>query len=666
MITRRKLVKSAVVGLGGVAAAQRFGSRPAFASSAGLGGKGRARKAIVLGMDGVDPNLVRRFVAEGKLPTFKKLIERGHFGPLQTTMPPQSPVAWSSFISGTNPGGNGIFDFIHRDPSSFSPYLSTSRSYPGTSKLSLGSWNIPLSSGRVELMRHGANIWTPFDEAGIPATIFQIPGNFPVVGKSTRMISGMGTPDLIGGYGTFTYYTDTFVKDADTFTGGRVVRVRMIDHHVKTVLSGPANAFHAGEESTEIELDIHRDPSEPILKIEIQGQQIILRQGEWSSWVPLTFSFVPHLFSTSGMVRFYAKEVHPKLKIYVSPVNIDPMDAALPISNPVSYSAEVADAVGRFHTQGLPADTKGLAHGVLSNDEFLAQSKQVLYESERNFQYELARFTEGLLFFYFSSVDQNCHMMWRNMDPTHPLYEPNASDEAKGAVEFFYQRMDEMLRLALEKVDNDTLLMAISDHGFCPFVREFHLSTWLVQQGYTAVTDPNKYEESQFYDYVDWDKTKAYALGINGIYLNLKGRENRGILTPEEGQNIKREIIAKLHLVTDPLNGKRVILNAYDSEQIYSGPFTALAPDIMVGYDRGYRISDEAVLGKFPRGIVGDRVDKWSADHCMDPSVVPGILLTNWRCTGSSPGLWDMAPSILKAFGLPVPIGMTGTAQLEA
>ncbi len=663
---RRKFVKNTCIGLSGAAASGLISSPIAKALVPFIRDNSKARKAIVIGMDGVDPGLVRRFVAEGKLPTFKKLMETGYFGPLQTTLPPQSPVAWSSFISGTNPGGHGIYDFIHRDASAFTPYLSTSRSFAGSSKIDIGHWSLPLESGRVELMRKGAKIWQPFEDAQIPATIFQIPGNFPVVGKSTRMISGMGTPDLLGGYGTFTYYTDTYVEGSEKFTSGRVVKVRLIDHKVKTVLQGPQNAFRNDGKPSEIDLIIRRDPSEQTVKIDIQDQQFLLRQGEWTDWVPLRFDFVPHVFSASGMVRFYAKEVHPRLKLYVSPINIDPADTSLPICSPANYSAEVSEAVGRFHTQGLPADTKGLAYGVLSNDEFLSQSKQVLLESERNFEFELSRFKEGLLFFYFSSVDQNSHMMWRNMDPTHPLYEPNASPEAKNAVTFFYQRMDEMLRLALSKVDSSTLLIALSDHGFCPFVREFHLSTWLVQQGYTAVTDPDKYQESEFFDYVDWNKTKAYALGINGIYLNLKGREKRGVVAADEIEALKAEIIAKLASVRDPQNGKRIIVTAYDSQKAYSGPFVSLAPDIVVGYDRGYRVSDEAVLGKFPRGIVGDRTDKWSADHCVDPSVVPGIFLTNWRCTGPNPGIWDVAPSILNAFGLPVPSGMTGTPQLEA
>jgi predicted AlkP superfamily phosphohydrolase/phosphomutase len=129
---------------------------------------------------------------------------------------------------------------------------------------------------------------------------------------------------------------------------------------------------------------------------------------------------------------------------------------------------------------------------------------------------------------------------------------------------------------------------------------------------------------------------------------------------PDEADKIKQEIIAKLEEVRDPKTGEKFITHAYDPYKIYDGPYMGLAPDVVVGYKSGYRISDEAALGRFPQEIVGDRTDKWSADHCMDPAVVPGVLLTNRPVTHAKPGLWDLAPSILQAFGLKMPAEMDG------
>lgn len=620
-----------------------------------------ANKVLILGMDGMDPGLIRRFVSEGYMPNFKKLMASGQFGELQTTMPPHSPVAWSSFITGCNPGGHGIYDFIHRDPASFTPYMSTSRSFDSAKELTVGPWSIPLSPGRVDLMRKGPAFWNVLAGQDIPSTIVQIPANFPVAESPVHALSGMGTPDLLGSYGTCTYITDSPVENESDMTT-QVVKVTPINHVIKATLEGPKNSLRADRAPSSIELTIKRDPFEPVVKISVQGHEIVLKQGEWSEWIPLSFPLMPMFASVGGMIRIFVKEVHPRFKMYISPINVDPMEPSLPICSPASYSRELTEAVGRFYTQGFPADTKALAEGVLSDDDYLTQGHIVLDESMNLFDYELSRFKEGVFFFYFSSIDQNCHMMLRTMDPTHPLYKPDASDAVKSAVRGFYQRMDVALGRALEKIDSKTVVYAMSDHGFAPFTREFNLNTWLYEQGYLALTDDSKVGKGEFFQHVDWSRTKAYGLGINGLYVNMQGRDKNGIVNPEESLALKQEISQKLNLVRDPKNNAPVITSAYDAQKIYSGPFVELAPDIIVGYQRGYRSSDETVLGKIPQGLVTDRTNLWSADHCMDPGVVPGMLLSNKGWKHPKPGLWDMAPTIISAFGMPVPKEMDGTS----
>src|SRR3990172_1554435 len=386
-----------------------------------------AHKVVVLGIDGMDPHLLLRFVQRGEMPTFKKLIEKGYFGQLGTTMPPQSPVAWSSFITGTNRGGHGIYDFIHRDAKIFEPYVSTSRSFGAKTSIHLGDWSIPLKGGKVELLRRGPAFWNVLEENDIPASLIKLPANFPVLPSKAKALSGMGTPDLLGSYGTFSYFTDVDVPGAEKFTGGRVICVNPIDHIIYTKLEGPPNSLRAGGQNTCIDFTVYRDPRERVAKVVIQDHEILLRQGEWSEWVPLKFEFMPMFSSVHGMVRIYMQEVHPNFRLYMSPINIDPMEAHLPIASPAGYSKELSQAVGRFYTQGFPEDTKALSNGVFNNEEFLAQSKYVLEERLKAFDHEFSQFREGFFFFYFSSIDQNTHVMWRDMDPDRPLYEPGAS-----------------------------------------------------------------------------------------------------------------------------------------------------------------------------------------------------------------------------------------------
>ncbi len=657
-INRREFLGKTAKGVAGVAAASMIGSK--LFSAPYIKNPKIANKVMVLGLDGMDPHLLRRFVQRGEMPTFKKLMESGHFGQLRTTLPAQSPVAWSSFITGTNPGGNGIYDFIHRDPVSFTPYMSTSRSFGSTKTWDIGSWSIPLQGGKVELLRRGPAFWYFLDQHDIPASIYKIPANFPVEATKTRGISGMGTPDLLGGYGTFTYFTDAEVPGSEHFTGGRVVKVQPIDHVVKSTLEGPPNSLRTDGRPTKIDFTVYRDPQEDTVRIELQGRKLLMKKGEWSDWIPLEFEVLPMFSSVSGMVRIFVQEVHPHFRLYMSPINVDPKDAEIPISNPVEYSQSLADGIGRFYTQGFPEDTKALTHGIFSSEEFLNQSKIVLEERLKAFDYEINNFDEGLFFFYVSSIDQNSHMLYRTMFPEHPLYEPDASPDVKDGVYHFYRAMDNLLKETMSKMDSNSTLMVLSDHGFAPFTREFHLSTWLVENGYTAVTDRDKYHESDFYEYVDWGRTQAFALGLNGIYVNLYGREANGSIMAHEADKIKKEIAAKLNEVRDPRTGRKIMRGVYDSRQVYSGPHLDIAPDIVVGYDRGYRISDEAVLGKFPQTLFSDRVDKWSADHCLHPDAVPGIFMTNKEVTRSDAGIWDLAPSILNQFGIEVPYEMDG------
>jgi predicted AlkP superfamily phosphohydrolase/phosphomutase len=625
-------------------------------------------KVMVLGFDGMDPGLTTTMLNDGELPNFAKLRAKGHFGPLQTTLPPQSPVAWSSFISGTNPGGHGIFDFIHRDPKTRAPFLSTSMSVPGGRTFDLGKYSIPLGSGSVDLMRRGTPFWSHLEKNNIPSLIFALPGNFPVVPDgNVRALSGMGTPDLLGGYGTYTFFSERSVPGSRDFTGGRVVRVSMRSHRFSSEILGPPNPFLKGNPPSSVPIDVYRDPVNDVVRVDLGGTSIVLRQGEWSDWVPLSFEFAPLLGSAHGMVRLYAKQIHGGFLMYVTAVNMDPMNPAMPICSPEGYSRELAEKVGRFYTMGLPADTKALNEGVLSSEDFFAQSQLVLHENMAAFEFELNRFNEGCFVFYFSSVDQNSHMLWRYMDKNHLQYDDTASKELKGAVRFYYREMDRALGRAMEKMDSRTLLMAVSDHGFTTFNREIHLTTWLYENGYISLTRPDRMEDQRFFDFVDWEKTIAYPLGINLLYVNVQGRENQGAVKPENVASVKADLIKKLESIVDPLTGQRVVSKAYDAYASYRGPYMEFAPDIVVGYEKGYRISDEAILGQFRKETFGNRTKAWSADHCMDPVGLPGLVLCSQPVRGgasASPGLWDMAPTILAAFGLKTPDEMEGSSVL--
>lgn len=617
-----------------------------------------SKKVIVLGIDGMDPNILQKLMDEGKMPTFAKLAREGTFTRLGTSIPPQSPVAWSDFITGMDPGGHGICDFIHRDPATYEPFLSTSKTESGQKTISLGDWVIPLSAGKTTLLRKGKAFWQILEDNGIPTTVIKIPANFPPASETGRSLSGMGTPDILGTYGTFSLYTDNPEKYEDEdVSGGQIFPVTVDANTVRSQIEGPKNSFRKEQPNIMVDFTVHIDPENPVAKIQVQKQEILLNVGEFSDWIHLDFVAIPYVQSVSGICKFYLKQVRPNFELYVSPINIDPLKPALPISTPANYASELAKKLGCFYTQGMPEDTKAFSVDALGVEDYLKQGAIVLRERLAMYDYVLDHFDSGLLFFYFSSLDQNSHMLWWLIDPKHPLYQEKLAAKYGHVLYDIYEQMDPVLEKAMQKMDENTTLIVMSDHGFAPYYRAFNLNKWLKDNGYVVLTDD---EPGEFYSNVNWSKTKAYGLGLNGLYVNERGREGMGIVDPAQKDALLDEIARKLEQVRDPDNGKQVVLRVYKTSEVYTNPDERLTPDAIIGYNRGYRASWETAIGSFPKELLTDNDERWSGDHCMAAEVVPGILLSNRKLKIENPRLRDLTPTILSEFGIKAPANMTG------
>jgi predicted AlkP superfamily phosphohydrolase/phosphomutase len=615
-----------------------------------------SERVIVLGVDGLDPELLQGFMDEGLLPNFSTLAKMGGFTPLATSIPPQSPVAWSNFITGMGPGGHGIFDFIGFDRRSLTPYMSTTRlEQPTVGPLAIGDLRIPIAGGEVVRLRDGVAFWEILESNGVPTTVFQIPANYPPVDAGGSSVSGMGTPDLQGTPGTFTYYTSDDRFQAGPVSGGLIRRVEVVQGIVRTDLVGPPNVVVANASNARAPFEVHVDAVNPVGLIRIGEQEILLNEGEWSEWLSAEFELLPHLVSVSGIVRFYLKQTAPEFALYASPVNIDPRDPAQVISSPPGYAGNLAAAIGQpYYTQEMPEDTKALSAGVLDPSEFLTQTGLVLEERRALLRHELEAFRNqrpGLLFFYVGTVDQRHHMLARHSDPDHPFHEPQTPAALASALRDTYEQMDELVGWLLDEVDEQTTLIVMSDHGFAPFRRQVNLNTWLEQEGYLKV----RTAERQAYEWlsgIDWSATRAFAIGLNSLYLNVRGRERYGIVDPAKRTALAREIAERLHGWRDSKNGNAVVTHAALREDVYDGEHVDDAPDIIVGYARNYRASWATTSGEIPFGLIVDNTEEWSGDHCMDARAVPGVLLSSRRLTAISPDLRDLTVSILSIFGV--------------
>ena len=537
--------------------------------------RGAVKKIIFLGFDGLDPRVTERLMEEGQLPNFVRLKQQGGYRRLRTTFPALSPVAWSTFATGVNPGKHNIFDFLTRDLRTYVPELSSAR----------------VTRKSVQMRRKSEPFWKILGRHAVTSTILRVPITFPPEPFNGRLLSAMCTPDLRGTQGTFSKF------------------------------EGPRGQLQGPERET-IPFRVEGE------WLRIQSEKIPFRVGEYTPWIRLKFP------SARGIARF----LRTNDGIYVTPVQIDPENPALPISHPQYYAAYLAKLLGTFSTLGMAEDTFALNDGAIDQQAFLEQAASIQKEREAMFFSALERTNHGVVACVFDTTDRVQHMCFEDRD----------------VIDRLYCDMDRILGKTLEFADADTAVFVLSDHGFCSFRRGMNLNAWLLQEGYLVLNG----EAGKHLEGIDWQKTRAYTFGLGGIYLNLEGREAQGIVPPDHARALRREIAEKLTGLRD--RDAVAIEKAYVATDLYRGPYLPSAPDVIVGYADGYRASWDAAVGKVSKDVFEDNTKAWCGDHCVDPHLVPGVLFSNRKLTAENPGIEDMAPTALNLFGVARPPWMEG------
>lgn len=613
----------------------------------------KPNRVIVIGLDGLEPTIVESLIRAGDLPNLTQLSRAGGYSRIATTCPAQTPVAWSTFATGTNPGGHGIFDFIRRDPATYRPDFSLNR---------YEQKNAFVPPKAVNL-RRGTPVWSVLSAAGIESIIVRCPCTFPPDALRGRMLSGMGVPDIRGGLGTGTFYTS-----GGPVTPGESEQAIQVtngsDGRIETFVIGPRHPKTRDDVRARIGVDTRSSPGSVRITSDGEPRTLDVRLGEWSDWLKITFK-LGFLQAVRGMVRFHLIRLEPHLELYASPVNFDPDGPMFPISEPAQYARELASKIGTFYTTGMVEDHGALSNGRISEQAYLDQCDGVLRERERMMELELSRFREGLFFCLFDTPDRLQHMFWRFREPDHPANRGGFNPDLARVIEDHYRACDAIVGRALAHADDRTLMIVLSDHGFNSFQRGVHLNTWLHDQGFLALASgaaPGP-DAGDFLLTVDWERTKAYALGIGSLYLNLNGRESRGIVKPADSRAVADEIAARLTGLVDRERGAVAVRGVSRRDQVYSGAYAEESPDLMVHFASGYRASWSTALGGIPAGHFEDNDKRWAGDHIIDPSLVPGVLFMN-RPFADGARLLDMAPTILSALGVPRDPAMEGRSLL--
>jgi len=720
-------------------------------------------KVVVIGFAGADPNLVGKYRAQGLMPNLDKIAREGTFTPLTPTNPPQTPVSWSTFATGINPGRTEIFDFLQRANGAYQPdfALATRLKKPflagekngllagllggllaGGAALGLGRtlrqrWLVASLAGAAvgvlfgagvgyaaarllpaETMdavnnRKGTPFWTVAAQSGLKVRVTQVPVTFPAekLPDGSRMISGLGVPDMRGRVGTPTYFTsDPNFNAGDNQFSLELARLPARRGAIETTVIGPYNyVFHqyvieraqekwkkAGLSAAEradkereldrkleeqgaprrFDLPLRLSITDSELAWEISGQKGKLRVGEWSDWVVFSFPvnwLVDRAQPVRGMGRFKLISLSPEVQLYLSPVNFHPSCHPVAFSWPPNWAEKLSDDVGLFKTIGWTIDTWSYPSGVGGIDLFAEDMWFTVAGADKIMERSLTEPGADVVVQIYDFTDRAGHMLWHELDDGHPLFKPELAAKYRKLMEDVYRRMDEVIGRARALAGPDALFLVVSDHGFSSFRRQININTWLAKNGLLVLNSGMRTRDlEQLFDKdvtgvnvfsgIDWSATRAWAMGLGAIYVNLVGREPNGVVMPgADYESVVRKIKEGLENEVDDVTGEKPIERVYRRDEIYHGYDPNKIPDLRAANKLNYRVSWQDTLGGLSKRVFEDNDRVWSGDHCsLDPKFVRGILLVNRKLTVPDPTITDMAPSLLSELGLPAPKDLDG------
>lgn len=590
--------------------------------------KPKARRLVILGLDGLSPMLVEKMWEKGELSNLKRLAEKGTFRHLGTTTPGVSPVAWSSFQTGVNPGKHGIFDFLAPDRKRYLAVLSSVRTTVGTEK---GIAGRKKTRTLQTLLRKSAPFWSYLGKYGVRSTVLRVPITYPPEPLDGHLLSGMCVPDLRGSQGSYTVLT---TGEPEAMTGG--VQGRLVpqgDNSFKGEIPGPDGTLPC---------QVRLSTGGRIPKLSHAGGSVDLPWNELSPWATLEFTLAGK--KVRGIARFRLTE-GPEL--YCTALHVDPSKPAVPLGHPVHYSRYLAGMQGPFATLGLTEDTWALSNGHIDDSAFMKQCADIFTEREKMFSDALSKNPTGLVVCVFDTPDRVQHMFW-------------GSGFREGSpIRTTYAQMDALVGRVMDKLRKDDLLIVLSDHGFTSFHTCVDFNRWLVENGYMVLKEGIQTVGTSYIG-VDWTKTRAYALGLSGININIRGREGLGIVNPGDVPALTAEIAGKLEQLTTP-EGDRVIRRARLGAGEYKGPYATDGPDIIPGTARGFRAGWNCVTGGVGERVLYPNEQHWNGDHSCDPDLVKGVLFTSWKHDREDPSIIDIAPTALEILGVTPPPHMDGS-----
>ena len=453
---------------------------------------------------------------------------------------------------------------------------------------------------------HGANFWTVAGQAGVRSSILTVPLTFPPADvPNGELLSGWPAPDLLDTPGTYSYFaTDVPQPDDGAERNGGVRRRLTFDGDVaRSVLAGPRGLT--------LPVSIFWNRAGKAAAIEVNGTSSRLDEGQWSKWIDVDFS--AGLFSHQhGMVEFLLVHAGTSLAVYASPIHTRGDRPHVPFSSPASLSADLYERVGAYRTLGWAEPTAALDANLIDEAAFMDDANRAFDDRAQVILQRIDARKWDLLVGVVDTLDHVQHMMWRQM----------GTQKYSDAIEHIYRRADDMVGEVVKHVDPDTPILIVSAYGAKGSRQTMDLNRWLTEEGLAG---------------------KANATASGGIALSPSAID------------LEDHLVARLTALLDPQTHQPIITSVVKRSTVYSGPYVSSAPNLQVGMAEGYR------LGQSPT-VLAPNLRKWSADHgTVDFKLVPGTLISSRPTMSDGPRVIDIAPTVLRYFGLPIPTETDGT-----
>jgi predicted AlkP superfamily phosphohydrolase/phosphomutase len=556
-------------------------------------------RTIIVGLDAFDPKIFERLFEQGRLPNLGRYVSNKAYAHLAVSNPPQSEVSWTSIATGLGPGEHGMFDFVHREPSNYAVFPSLLPTKKGIG----GTQFVPPFTAK-----------TLFDAAanqGYPATSLWWPATFPARPQSpVRTIPGLGTPDLLGRLGVGSVHS---VDHSQAEDGGKIpiygLRAVGKDRY-EGAFRGPMVKEGRNLEST-FSLEISGDQG---ARFKLGKQALEIKKGGWSPILRVSFK-AGWFMKVEALTQVILTQIDPVPVLYALPLQIYPLRSPWRYGTPGKFVKQTWREAGPFLSLGWPQDTTALEEEHISDDQFLSLCEQIFAQRKRAFLYHLDQYHEGVLACVFDTLDRVQHMFLR---------------DRPDVVEAWYEKLDKLVgeveaQMAGRDLAKDTKLIILSDHGFAHFDKKVHLNRWLIEYGYL---DAPGIDATPSIRSINWENSSAYAIGLNSIYLNLAGREGRGMVQESGKEALLQNLRADL-LSWEGENNQPVVEVVQPGNEVFTGPLSAYGPDLFVGFAPGYRASQATGLGGWDVESLVANHDHWGADHCMHANAVPGVIFAS-------------------------------------